>query len=227
MSDGTPVCESLEGRSLLSVSLVNGVLRVDGAASLPNTIVVGNNEAGDKVDVAITVNGPKGEKTLTAAFAKEQVKRVSIRGGFRADTIRIDQEHSPFAIPTRIEGRSGHDTILAGDEKDVIGGGAGNDLIDAGRGNDAVYGGLGDDTLLGGEGNDLLLGGLGSDSVDGGAGDDRLGGVLGENTLMGGEGRDLFLVRSLERNPVNDFDAATDVLKIVTPAGDLNNPPAE
>ncbi|HEV8604854.1 MAG TPA: hypothetical protein VGQ99_05780 [Tepidisphaeraceae bacterium] len=210
--------ENLEARALLSANAVleHGTLRVHGIERSPNTIVVGNSADGLNVNVSISTVKKNGVvKTFTASFPKALgVNKVRINGGHEADNISIDQTSSPFVIKTRIDGGGGADVIAGGDEDDVIIGGAGTDNISGGGGNDLVFGRHGNDTLLGGEGNDTLWGGAGSDSVDGGNGDDVLGGILGApNTLMGGAGHDTFWVRSLEKNPVNDFNSAEDTLK--------------
>jgi Ca2+-binding RTX toxin-like protein len=210
--------ENLEGRALLSGNAVleHGVLRVRGIEDSPNTIVVGNSADGLNVNVSVNTLKRNGvTNTFTASFPKTLgIDKVRIAGGHQADTITIDQTTSAFAIKTVIEGRGGKDVIAAGDEDDVIIGGWGDDSIAAGGGNDLVMGRAGNDTLLGGEGNDTLWGAGGSDSLDGGNGDDVLGGILGApNTMMGGAGHDTFWVRSIEKNPTNDFNAAEDTIK--------------
>src|SRR3954447_13295221 len=218
MSVGFKMMESLESRQMLSANAVldHGVLRVRGIEDAPNTIVVGNSTDGTAVSVSISAVRKNGvTKTFTASFPKTlTITKVRINGGHQNDTISIDQTASPFAIPTRIEGRGGADVVVGGDEADVIVGGEGADNLSGGGGNDLILGRHGNDTLVGGEGNDTLWGGAGSDSVDGGNGDDILGGILGApNTLMGGAGHDTFWVRSLEKNPTNDFNSAEDTLK--------------
>jgi Ca2+-binding RTX toxin-like protein len=220
MIAGFDLLEKLEARALLSANAVldDGVLRVRGIQWSPNTIVVGNSADGLSVNVSVNTLKKNGvTKTFTASFPKSLgIDKVRISGGHDADTISIDQTTSAFAIKTVIEARGGNDVITGGDEEDVIDGGWGDDVIAGGGGNDRIRGRFGNDTLLGGEGNDTLWGGLGSDSIEGGNGDDVLGGVLSApNTLMGGAGHDTFWVRSLEKNPTNDFNSAEDTLKAV------------
>ena len=215
---GMNYVESLESRTFLSADadLDHGVLRVRGFENVSNTIVVGNNTDGLKVNVSINAVSSDGvTRTLTASFPRSLgINKVKITGGRQADTISIDQTTSPFTIKTNIEGRGGKDVISGGDEDDVIVGGAGQDILSGGAGNDLIFGRAGNDTLLGGEGNDTLWGGEGSDSIDGGNGDDVLGGILGApNTLMGGAGHDTFWVRSIAKNPTNDYNAAEDFLR--------------
>jgi glycerophosphoryl diester phosphodiesterase len=126
------------------------------------------------------------------------------------------------ALPNLVEGTPESETLLGGDQRDLIRGNEGDDTIagsinddflygevgddlirgdlnieqaggEAG-GNDFISGGLGDDRLYGQGGNDELLGGDGNDQLFGDAGDDLLVGGLGEDTLTGGAGRDTFAI---------------------------------
>jgi Ca2+-binding RTX toxin-like protein len=217
MSVRSMMLETLENRALLSANafLEGDVLHVRGAGDASNTIVVGNSADGLSVNVSINVARKNGvTKTFTGSFPVSLgINKVRISGGRANDTITIDQTNSPFAIKTRINAHNGDDVIVGGDEIDLVDAGRGNDNVSTGAGDDFVVGRAGNDTILGGEGNDRLWGGRGDDSIDGGNGNDVLGGLLGVNTLMGGAGSDTFYVRSLEKNPVNDFNAAEDVQK--------------
>jgi Ca2+-binding RTX toxin-like protein len=147
---------------------------------------------------------------IDRSFVRDMLVRKDCQALIRAVVVLARS----LRIKTVIEGRGDKDVITAGDEDDVIVGGWGDDNLAGGGGNDLIMGRNGNDTLLGGEGNDTLWGGVGSDSVDGGNGDDVLGGILGApNTLMGGAGHDTFWVRTLEKNPTNDFNSAEDTLK--------------
>lgn len=95
--------------------------------------------------------------------------------------------------------RPAADTIVGGDERNVLAGGPGSDVLMAGGGNDALFGELGFDQLRGGTGDDTLVGGAGNDTVAGGAGndvvlaDEGFDVVLwhpgeGNDTIMGGGG---------------------------------------
>src|SRR6266850_2432278 len=70
-------------------------------------------------------------------------------------------------------GTAGNDTIIGGDEDDLIQGLGGLDFLQGGRGDDAVLGGDGNDTIGGNDGNDWLRGGAGNDTVTGNAGQDE------------------------------------------------------
>ena len=91
-------------------------------------------------------------------------------------------------------GTNGNDTIIVGNDANLLQGNGGNDRIEGGGGNDTVEGGdgndrlygdanwgvqggsayLGDDVVLGGRGDDVLVGGLGNDWLEGGQGIDQI-----------------------------------------------------
>ena len=120
-----------------------------------------------------------------------------------------------------VEGGSGNDTILTGDDADLIYGGTGNDSIEGGFDNDTIFGNQDNDTIIGGEGsdridagsgNDLVYGGLGptfpdavnirddqgdllprngADNIRGGVGNDTIFGLDDDDTIDGGQDNDL------------------------------------
>src|SRR3954454_3194185 len=151
MSVGFKMMESLESRQMLSANatLDHGVLRVRGIEDAPNTIVVGNSTDGLSVNVSISAVRKNGvTKSFTASFPKTlTINKVRINGGHENDNITINQTASPFAIPTRIEGRGGADVVVGGDEADVIVGGAGVDQLSGCGGNDLIFGRHGNDIL--------------------------------------------------------------------------------
>ena len=61
-----------------------------------------------------------------------------------------------------------NDTIIGGNESDLIDGGLLDDLIIGGDGSDILEGSEGDDILIGDDGSDVLRGGAGSDLMTGG-----------------------------------------------------------
>ena len=64
---------------------------------------------------------------------------------------------------TTLNGGTGNDQLIAGDNGDRLSGNAGNDLLIGGNGADQLYGGSNNDILYGGQGNDYLNGGSGND----------------------------------------------------------------
>lgn len=85
------------------------------------------------------------------------------------------------ALPTRMEGRGGNDTLI---------GGAGADTIFGGAGHDSLVGGGGNDSIMGDEGDDIIFGGAGRDTMDGGAGNDTIHGGDTSSIFYGGDGDD-------------------------------------
>jgi Ca2+-binding RTX toxin-like protein len=61
-----------------------------------------------------------------------------------------------IALPARLDGGEGRDTLIGGGGNNVLVGGAGNDLLVGGRDRDVLIGGVGADRLLGQGGEDLL-----------------------------------------------------------------------
>ena len=211
--------EPLEHRRLFTATLVHHVLIVKAAPGVPNAITVGLSA--DQSSVVVTDDYQTGRAARVLAHADVKsfplsagIALVKVTGGSKADAITIDQTYGSFPIPTNIHGGGGNDTVTGGDEPDVIWGDDGNDLIIGGGGNDTLYGLAGSDTLIGGDGNDYLSGGTGRDSLEGDAGNDTLHDPFGPDTVLGGAGDNAFQVHSLAKS-VNDFNGATDTLKII------------
>ena len=196
--------ESLEDRTLLSVSavLVDSTLYVVSDAD--DDIAVGANAVGE---VEVTVNGVV--DGTAGPFAAADVQALIVRGGdldnqldlsqvFASDFSWADVDGNPLTI--EVHGGNGDDTMTAasdlatslfgGDGDDQISVLGGASLVDAGDGEDTIDGGSGNDTLHGGDGNDLISGGPSDDVVDGGDGLDTIDGELGNDTLIGGDGED-------------------------------------
>lgn len=174
--------DSLESRTFLSAALLKGGLLAVKAE--PNTAsVISVALSTDGTTVNVTENG------TIKSFEKAKVKALRVVGSSKADTIAIS---GTLALPTRLFGHAGNDTITAGNDNTVIHGGAGDDILTGGSGNDRIHGSSGHDILTGNAGNDLLVGAAGNDTISGGDGDDILFGYAGTNTLTGGAGKDIF-----------------------------------
>ena len=113
---------------------------------------------GSSIYVKRTTNGVTIDGTFTG------VGRIDGDGGNGNDQIWVDRR---IAVPTRLSGGLGIDTLQGG------------------SGADTLLGGLGDDVLIGQEGDDVLDGGLDADTLFGGAGADRLIGGDGRDTIFG------------------------------------------
>jgi Ca2+-binding RTX toxin-like protein len=168
--------QSLERRTMLSASLIEGTLQVNGTEHEDVITVVKDKVHGELMLIA-TVNGGK-----VRSFPARKVLEISVQAGKGDDHVDVD----------------------CGDIGAAIDGGKGDDLLDGGAGDDDITGGKGDDTLLGDAGDDNLRGDADNDSLDGGTGIDFLYGAKGDDlfdvtdaeegehvdTVCGGSGND-------------------------------------
>jgi len=159
--------ESLERRSLFSVSLVEGVLWALADRTTGQAIVVGYNADASRIRVLI-------DGVQVGRARASRVSLVVLEGNAGNDTLRIDQSLAPFAHRTLVVGWLGDDVIEGGDADTFVLAGGGDDSVTTGAGDDALFGGYGDDTLSGGGGGDLIYGGANADSIAGGDGDDTI-----------------------------------------------------
>jgi hypothetical protein len=118
------------------------------------------------------------------------VKTVVVRTGDRNDSVDV-----AGALPARIDGGAGDDTLLTDAGDDVVVGGTGRDRISTGLGADQAIGNPGGDTIDAGPGDDRVSGGDGDDELHGGEGDDRMRGNAGADIVDGGPGDDLLFTR--------------------------------
>jgi hypothetical protein len=88
------------------------------------------------------------------------VTRITVDTGAGNDTVNVSA-----ALPTRITGGTGNDSLTSGNAADTLLGGDGVDNLVALGGGDTLEGGAQDDTLNGGTGPDILRGGAGIDTV--------------------------------------------------------------
>ena len=187
--------EPLEPRSLMSASLVNGVLAVTGT------------DAPDKIGIDVAANGILfvDENGLRQAFSSYEIRSISVdaRGG--NDRIALAAN---VRVPTTLRGGAGNDTLIGGNGADAMFGGEGTDLADYaartsnltisidGRGNDGAPG-EGDDVradvenVRTGRGNDRVTGSANDDAIFTGAGNDTILGGGGNDLISAGDGNDL------------------------------------
>jgi hypothetical protein len=166
------------------VRLAHHILRVRGS------------EANDVIALRLAARNPAllqvdlgDDGTADFSFPRAAIERISIKARAGDDRVRIDDTNGAFtnAIPTRIAGGTGNDTIAGGAGAETLLGGNGNDTIDGNGGNDRAALGAGDDTFVwdpgdgsdtidGGDGRDTMLfnGGGGADNVDLSANGNRL-----------------------------------------------------
>lgn len=146
--------EGLERREVLStVSLMGGVLQIDGDARINNAVVESRNGVIFVEVVSKTSNGAVVE--------------------------RLQKSFSPASVASiKFSGNAGNDAFTNNTAKPCVAdGGDGNDVLQGGSGDDTLYGRAGDDTLTGLGGNDNLYGGSGKDTLKGGDGRDGLFGM--------------------------------------------------
>ena len=128
----------------------------------------------------------------TASCAAAPVTSFSADLGAGNDTFS-----STAAVPVKVTGGPGNDTLSGGPAGDTLIGessptdtGTGQNTMAGGGGNDDVFGGAGPDNMTGGPGDDGVNGGAGADIVDGGDGNDSVIGGPGNDMMVGGPGDD-------------------------------------
>lgn len=170
----SPRLEQLDGRSLMSASLVNGVLSVGGTAG-SESITIWRPTA-DSIQVNINSTGE------ARRFNAAAVNSIDLRAGGGHDFITIGQ------------GLTKSSTIRGGTGNDIINGGGGDDTVLGSFGNDRIRGRNGNDDLHGDPGNDDIRGGSGDDSIDGGSGRDGCRGGDGDDDISNGMDLDTELI---------------------------------
>ena len=204
--------EDLETRRLLSVSIVDGVMRIAGTKG-DDTISV--DLVADTAGSVTTVDFNGRVRLYTIPPHGQLPRRIVVRGGRGDDTVTVSPLHYAGLRPVLIAGGAGNDvlTITNGLSLARIDGGSGDDVITAfsGRG-DRLSGGSGNDLvqtystsertdapnvprlegeeeLYGTEGS-ILAGGEGDDTLVGSIYNDRLAGGGGEDVLYGDRAED-------------------------------------
>src|SRR5688500_7360833 len=152
------VPETLESRRLFAITLVDGLLTVDGTAG--NDTISLTSRGG-------TLTVRNGAERADVALA--DVDEVVVNALAGNDRITLG---SRLDLPATIEAGDGADRVTGGAGDDLITGGAGNDRIAGGGGDDDLFGAAGNDRLYGNAGDDFLAGGDGFDLISGGAGFD-------------------------------------------------------
>jgi Calpain family cysteine protease/RTX calcium-binding nonapeptide repeat (4 copies) len=239
--------DSLESRRLMTASLLNGTLTVDGRNGM-------NNIAVSQSGTTLRVN----DNGAFSTFSTIHVNKIWVKGKDYDDTLSA----SGVTINTEIDGAggndvittgSGNDTVYAGagndrivsgpqtqrlvhgigiiyDDKDFISGDAGNDTVTAGMGNDTIYGGAGDDQISADagndwvyaqDGNDVVRGGVGNDNLFGNGGNDALYGGAGTDGLYGGDGNDLLVSIGGGQNDYNLGEAGSDSFWVDTESTEI------
>ncbi|NRB17481.1 MAG: hypothetical protein HRU33_07890 [Rhodobacteraceae bacterium] len=174
---------------------------------------IGNAAATNDPDIAADtyLNAASSASGIDYRFLRKQGGEVFVIG----DSGDNELQAPAVAIgPVVMHGFAGNDTILGGDDADLIFGGAGDDEIDSGAGLDTLVGGTGNDTLTSGE----VLGIDGwRNELFGGPGDDFL---FAPGFLFGGPGRDTFVFSNLvnglpgDSSFIEDYEPGIDVIDL-------------
>ena len=153
-----PAVELLESRTLLSISLDQGVLSVLGTGGRDN--ITFSLKSGDSSTLVATCNSQRAE------YAVSSITRLQAYGFRGDDSISA----TGLSIPVAFYGGAGNDTLVGGSGNDILSGDGGNNLLMGNGGNNRLLGGLGNDRIIGGLGNDTIRGGGGEDVINGGGG---------------------------------------------------------
>jgi uncharacterized delta-60 repeat protein len=190
------------------VLAADGTLYIEGTTANDTIFVTAVPRSGATPDrVRVLSRG------VVRFFNRSQVKRVHVEASRGNDTV----SGNAFAIPSRLEGGAGNDTLTGGSGSDRLDGGSGADRMAGGAGTDTLYygsrtrnltvtladnlandgeAGEGDNArsdieiVVAGSGHDTIRGSSGNNTFHGNGGNDRLFGGGGNDTLDGGEGRD-------------------------------------
>jgi Ca2+-binding RTX toxin-like protein len=182
--------ESLETRRLLSATLEEGVLRIEGTAQADDfelrSIFIGAEQA-----IEVKNNGEDEGSFALAAIDRIEVRLLAGKDRYKGnDTATF----ADVTAPTRVYGGKGNDTLLGSAGRDRLFGQSGNDRLFGNGGKDILRGQGGDDRLNGNAGSDLLIGGTGDDILDGG----DTNAAAGIDTLQGNAGRDSLYYDTLD-----------------------------
>lgn len=163
-----------------------GVVRVEGSVVI---FKAGNNEVNQVVinargsafnpatglpvsgftvsDSAPISAGPGCQKLVGAVVCDiTNASLISLDLGDKDDRVSQQEREPGDAVPMRVKGGAGVDTLTGSSRGDNLDGELGDDIIDGGNGNDVLEGGLGSDTITGGSGSDSISGGAGKDTIN-------------------------------------------------------------
>ena len=144
----TGMFEELEGRRLLSATIVGTQLQITGGSG--NDVIRVSQQ--DAATIRVEENG------VVSLFADSSVNTILVNGNDGNDTVTLV---STTTLPLTEAA-----TLNGGDDNDVLTGGGGNDNLNGGSGNNTLNGGAGNDTLTADTGNDVFDGGTGTDTVN-------------------------------------------------------------
>lgn len=192
------VVESLETRKLLSITLTDGELLVEGSLRKNNGISV--DLSSDGKTYGVRVNSDR--RTFSAA----DIKAITLIGGRYNDYIAVGKF---VTLGTVIYPGWGNDTVIGGQGADQIFELGGGNRIYAQGGDDYIVGGIGDEVVYGGYGQDVFFGNGGRDRFYGEFDNDYFDGSDKINYAYGGPGTDTALNASYIRDVENYVGSKT------------------
>ena len=200
-------CQLLEDRALLSATLEDGVLSIQGTAE-DDVIRVGVSGEEDVANLVVRVNEDRWEFPVadvaeidvnadagndSVRFGKRVPLGASVDAGDGNDKV-IGTRHGDTLVGgagrDKLVGAAGNDSMDGGEDGDRMNGGTGTDTMNGGGGRDHMVGHFGADVMFGGEDNDFMDGGRGDDVMAGENGDDVMRGNAGDDDMSGGAGND-------------------------------------
>ena len=198
------VIETLEQRQMLTVTLVSGVLTIQGTPG--DDVIHVHLQDGNPNTLMVEDNVQWGGQTsfFDVRSLSHDVFRIVMNGDVGNDELVIDETYGIIRNSFTINGGDGNDTIIGGSGNDVLNGNGGDDYIWGGAGNNYIYGGDGFDTIYGtanpddpnffGDANrggtNSIFGGNDDDFIVGGPKNDRIAGQAGNDTILGMAGND-------------------------------------
>jgi len=191
-------CQVLEDRALLSATLEDGVLTIQGTAE-DDVIRVRTSRRTESPNLIVRVNDQHWNfpaSDVTGIVVNADAGNDDVRFGKR---VRVGASVDGGDGNDKILGTRSGDTLIGGAGRDTLVGGPGNDVMNGGDDGDRMHGGVGTDTMNGGGGNDrmaghrgadVMFGGEDNDFMDGGRGDDVMAGENGDDVMRGNAGDD-------------------------------------
>ena len=124
--------ESLEGRKLLSVSMIDGVVNVTGTDGVDHVQIFATHAGAEPM---LTVQLWSGGQGTVSNFRLADVTGVSVDGLAGNDRLFVDHSYDAgLAVPVTLFGGAGDDVLIGGAGVDELVGGTGSDWIDDGTG---------------------------------------------------------------------------------------------
>ena len=127
----TPAFETLEPRTLLTATVVRGVLSVRGTAA--DDIIEIRRSAADSTQIEVVENG-----MVTLSRPLAGLRQIRVDTGAGNDQAIVNGTDGAITIPTILNGGRGDDLLRGGTGTNLINGGPGRDAYEPGGGRDRV-----------------------------------------------------------------------------------------